>query len=221
MIKLQANWALYLNILMALIVLGSLISGFRKGLLKGVISLVRMVISFIVATWFSGPLAKVFPLLNYKAGTVAEFITKAFELHGSKLIWFVILFFGTYLVTMILEWIFGFVDDIPIVSTINRVAGLAFGFVLAYIKLFMVLVFLVSPVFKNAQPLINASYMKLVQESSGKIKALGNLVSDSLTTQKLNNKENLNQTEVNRLESLLKQYGLTQDQIVDYLEGLK
>lgn len=221
MIELKESWGLYLNIIMALIVIFSLVSGYQKGLLKGIINLVRMILSLIVASLFSGPLAQVFPLLNYKSGSVASMITDALELHGSKLMWFVILFIATYLVTMVIEWMFGFVDRIPILNSVNRLAGLGLGFILAYFKLYLLLVLLVSPVFKNAQPLIDNSYMKVVQDTSGIIDSFADVVNESIATQKAANSESLDEQEQSTLENLLKDYGLTENQIVDYLEGLK
>lgn len=221
MIELKESWGLYLNIIMALIVIFSLVSGYQKGLLKGIINLVRMILSLIVASLFSGPLAQVFPLLNYKSGSVASMITDALELHGSKLMWFVILFIATYLVTMVIEWMFGFVDRIPILNSVNRLAGLGLGFILAYFKLYLLLVLLVSPVFKNAQPLIDNSYMKVIQDTSGIIDSFADVVNESLATQKAANSESLDEQEQSTLENLLKEYGLTENQIVDYLEGLK
>lgn len=221
MIELKESWGLYLNIIMALIVIFSLVSGYQKGLLKGIINLVRMMLSLIVASLFSGPLAQVFPLLNYKSGSVASMITDALELHGSKLMWFVILFIATYLVTMVIEWMFGFVDRIPILNSVNRLAGLGLGFILAYFKLYLLLVLLVSPVFKNAQPLIDNSYMKVIQDTSGIIDSFADVVNESLATQKAANSESLDEQEQSTLENLLKEYGLTENQIVDYLEGLK
>lgn len=221
MIELKASWALYLNILMALIVIFSLVSGYRKGLLKGIINLVRMIISLVVASLFSGALARVLPLLNYRSASVASVITDALELHGSKLVWFVILFIATYLVTMVLEWVFGFVDNIPIVGSINKLAGLGFGFVLAYFKLYLLLIILVTPLFRNAQPLIDESYMKVIQNSSSMIDSFADVVNESIVTQKVSRVESLEPSEANMLQDILKQYGLTEDQIVDYLEGLK
>lgn len=221
MIELKESWALYLNILMALIVIFSLVSGYQKGLLKGIVNLLRMIIALIVASLFSGPLAQVFPLLNYRSVSVANVITDALELHGSKLIWFVVLFIVAYFATMIIEWLFNFVDKIPIVGSVNKLAGLGFGFILAYFKLYILLLILVTPIFRNAQPLIDASYMSVIQDTSGIIDNFADVVNDSLATQKATNDETLDQEEASRLQSMLEEYGLSEDQIVDYLEGLK
>lgn len=221
MIELKESWGLYLNLIMALIVVWSLVVGYQKGLLKGLLNLLRMIISLIVASLFSGAMARVFPLLNYRSISVANVITDALEHQGSRLIWFVILFIATYFITMIIEWLFGFVEKIPIISSVNSIAGLVLGFILAYFKLYLLLIILVTPIFRNAQPLIDNSYMSVVQDSSSMIDNFAEIVNESIVTQKASNQENLNQEEVSRLQSILSEYGLTEDQIIEYLEGLE
>lgn len=221
MIELRESWALYLNILMALIVLFSLVSGYRKGLIKGIINLVRMIIAIIVASLLAGPMATNFPLQNYRSGTVAQVITDVLEYEGSKVIWFVVIFIAVYLVTFVLEWAMNFVDHIPILKSVNKIAGLAFGFILAYFKLYLLLIILVTPIFRNAQPLIDNSYMKLVQNTSGLIDSFANQINEGLATQKAAQNENLDEQEADTLQHILEQYGLSEDQISEYIEGLK
>jgi uncharacterized membrane protein required for colicin V production len=221
MIALQESWALYLNILVALIFIFSLVSGYQKGLIKGIISLVRMLIALIAASLLAGPMSNVFPLQNYRNVTIAQVVTDALEYHGSKLIWFVVIFIVAYLATMIIEWAMSFVDSIPIIKSVNRIAGLFFGFILAYFKLYLLLIVLVTPIFRNAQPLIDASYLKYVQNTSGMIDSFANHINESITTQKAVRSEELDTSEAQTLESILESYGLREDQITEYIEGLR
>lgn len=221
MIALQESWAFYVNILVVFILLYSLYTGYQKGLIKGIINLIRMFIALIVAGLFAGPLAKVFPLQNYRNVTIAQVITDALEYQGSRLIWFVVIFIVTYFATMILEWLMNFVDTIPIVKSVNRLAGLAFGFILAYFKLYLLLIILATPIFKNAQPLIDNSYLKIVQDSSGIIDSFANQINESLTTQKAISNESLDAQEESTLQDVLESYGLSEDQITEYIKGLR
>lgn len=221
MIELRESWALYLNILIALIFIFSLVSGYQKGLIKGIINLVRMLISLIVAGLLSGPMANVFPLQNYRNVAIAKVITDALETHGSKMIWFVVIFIATYLVTMVLEWAMSFVDNIPVIGSVNRLAGLAFGFIVGYFKLYLLLILLVTPIFRNAQPLIDASYMRYVQSTSGIIDSFAKQINQGLATQKAAHQEGIEESDENTLENLLESYGLSEDQITEYIKGLK
>lgn len=221
MIGLRESWALYLNILMALILLFSLVSGYRKGLIKGIIGLIRWILSLIVAGLLSGPMAKVFPLQNYRSGTIAQVVTDVLEYHGSRVIWFAIIFIGAYLITYLFEWALSFVENIPILKSVNRLAGLFFGFVSAYFKLYLLLIILVTPIFREAQTLIDASYMKYVQQSSGLLDSVANLVTESLATQKATYDGELDEEETKTLQNILEKYGLSEAQITKYIEGLK
>lgn len=218
MIVLKPESSLYINILAGVVLITALISGYNKGLIKGIVNLIRWVVALVVASIFSGPLAEVFPLLNYRQSGVPVVVSDALELSSSKIVYFVGIVLAVYLITIILEWLMGFVDNIPIIKSVNKLGGLAFGLISGFFHLYLILLILVSPLFRDSQPVIDQTLLKPVQDVSGLISSG---IDESIALQKAALQESLNEEEANTVEAILSQYGLAQDQIVDYLEKLK
>lgn len=217
MITLKTDWALYVNILVGLLLIASVIDAYRKGLLRTLINLVRHILSLVVALLFARPLANVFPLINFKTNGIVEIISDALAVEASVLIWFIVIFFAVLLVTLIFDRLFEFLEDIPIIGWINKVAGSVVGIIIAWIKLIVVCMLLVSPLFKNGQELIDASYLGVVQNTGEFIEPLKN----SDLYRKLSNNEQIDSEEAKTLEDILTQYNLNEDQLTEFLEGLK
>ncbi len=217
MITLKTEWALYVNILVGLILIVSIIDAYRKGLLRTLINLVRHILSLVIALLFARPLANVFPLINFKTNGIVEVISDALAVEASVLIWFIIVFFAVLLVTLIFDRLFEFLEDIPIIGWINKVAGSVVGLIIGWIKLLVVCMLLVTPLFKNGQELIDESYLKTVQNTGEFIEPLKN----NELYRKLSNNETMDNEEAKTLEDILTQYNLNEDQLTEFLEGLK
>ncbi len=217
MITLKTEWALYVNILVGLILIVSIIDAYRKGLLRTLINLVRHILSLVIALLFARPLANVFPLINFKTNGIVEVISDALAVEASVLIWFIVVFFAVLLVTLIFDRLFEFLEDIPIIGWINKVAGSVVGLIIGWIKLLVVCMLLVTPLFKNGQELIDESYLKTVQNTGEFIEPLKN----NELYRKLSNNETMDNEEAKTLEDILTQYNLNEDQLTEFLEGLK
>lgn len=217
MITLKTEWALYVNILVGLILIVSIIDAYRKGLLRTLINLVRHILSLVIALLFARPLANVFPLINFKTNGIVEVISDALAVEASVLIWFIVVFFAVLLVTLIFDRLFEFLEDIPIIGWINKVAGSVVGLIIGWIKLLVVCMLLVTPLFKNGQELIDESYLKTVQNTGEFIEPLKN----NELYRKLSNNETMDNEEAKTLEDILTQYNLNEDKLTEFLEGLK
>ena len=216
MITLKTDWALYVNIFVGILLIASIVEAYRKGLLRTLINLVRHILSLVVALLFARPLANVFPLINFKTSGIVEVISDALAVEGSVLIWFIIIFFGVLLVTLIFDRLFEFLEEIPIIGWINKVVGSVVGLVIGWIKLIVVCMLLVTPLFKNGQELIDASYLSAVQNTGEFIEPLKN----NELYRKLSNNEAIDKEETETLEDILTRYNLNEEQLTEFLEGL-
>ncbi|WJY28027.1 CvpA family protein [Sporosarcina trichiuri] len=128
-----------LDILILFLLLGGLITGFRRGLLVQVLHMTGFIISFIVAFAYYKQLAEKFVLwIPYPGVTAESKLTWAFgelDLDQTfyRLLAFILIFFAVKFVLQLIVSMFDFLKYLPVLGFISRFFGAALGFVEFYV----------------------------------------------------------------------------------------
>lgn len=215
------EWVTYLNILIVIVLLGAVIQLTRKGLLLGLIHLLRVIVALIAAMILSGPLAEVFPLLNYKSGGIETIVANILSVQASQPIWFIIVVLAVFLITKLVEPLIKLLDEAPIISSLNRIGGFVLGLIVGGIKVALILVLFTTPFIKNGEEVIEASYLSYARDTLSIVDGFAKPLTDNLVLQKYSSNQSLNEDEAAVLEELMNKKGLGHDQIVDFLESIK
>lgn len=215
------DWIFYLNIVIVVIFIATIISLTRKGLLLGLVQLLRVVIALVAAMILSGPLAQVFPLLNYKSGGVETVIANLLSTRASQPLWFVIVVLVVFVLTKLLEPLIKLLDEAPILGSINRLGGFVLGILVGAFKVVLILILFTTTLFSNGEEVINESYLVIAKESLSVVDGFAQPLSNNIILQKYSANETLTSDEEAVVEEWMNDKGIGHDQIVDFLESLK
>lgn len=176
----------FIDLIIFLIFLSSMLVGFGRGFVSEVISLGTLIAAVIIATMFSNSLANYLMhtssvqsmLASASSSGVAAEKSAAYVALGVS---FFILFAGTALVGTIIGYILNAAFAVTLLGIGNRILGAAFGLARGYIiNLVLIFVIQLSPF--ASQPLWQQS--RLVAAYQPAIQWLGSLVSPALANLK-------------------------------------
>ena len=134
-----------LDILIILLLLSGLITGFRRGLIVQIIHMTGFIIALIVAYKYYQKLAEKFvlwiPYPGVTAGSKLSFAVEQLDLDETfyRLLAFVLIFLVVKVVLQLFASMFDFLKYLPVLGFISRFIGAAFGFIEFYILIFLVL----------------------------------------------------------------------------------
>lgn len=134
-----------LDILIVLLLLGGLITGFRRGLIVQLIHMTGFLIALIVAYAYYNKLAEKFvlwiPYPGVTAGTKLSFSIDQLDLDQTfyRLLAFVLIFLVVKFGLQLIASMFDFLKYLPVLGFLTRIAGAVFGFIEFYILIFLVL----------------------------------------------------------------------------------
>lgn len=128
-----------LDILILILLLGGLITGFKRGLLVQVLHMTGFIISFIVAYAYYKQLAEKFVLWIPYPGVTAEsqlswsFGELDLDQTFYRLLAFILIFFVVKILLQLIVSMFDFLKHLPILGFISRFFGAALGFIEFYV----------------------------------------------------------------------------------------
>lgn len=132
-----------LTFILLLILTGGFFIGLKRGLIFQMVHLAGLIVAFVVAYLYFDDLAPRLRLwIPYPSGEGnLSFLSGTISLEDAyyNAIAFAILFFATKILTHILGSMLDFLAQLPLLHTVNRWLGGAFGFVEVYIILFLFL----------------------------------------------------------------------------------
>jgi membrane protein required for colicin V production len=144
------------DILILVIVFGSVIVGFGRGLVSELLSLITVIAAFVVAIMYTTALANFFttsaPVQSVVSQTSSAIGTStatpvSYLAYGAS---FAALFVGTMIVGSIIKWILNLIFSTGILGFGNRILGGVFGFVRGFlIVVGIIFVVQLSPVSKQ------------------------------------------------------------------------
>ncbi|HEX7066324.1 MAG TPA: CvpA family protein [Bacillales bacterium] len=136
-----------LTLIIVLILIGGFLLGLKRGLIFEVVHLTGFIASFVVAYLYFDEIAPRLRLwIPYPAvhsDTNMTFLMDALSLEDAyyRAIAFGMLFFGTKILLHIVGSMLDFLADLPLLKTVNRWLGGAFGFIEVYLIMFLFLYF--------------------------------------------------------------------------------
>lgn len=174
----------FVDIILIIIFFCSIIIGFGRGFVREVISLGTFILAFIVAIYFTTPLAAMITnstfvqnMINQASGSVGSANASQSANYVAMGIAFGLLFLGTIIVGAIFGWILNLAFQSGMLGFGNRLLGGIFGFVRGYL-LNLVLVFVVQLTPMSNQSWWQQSYF--VNAYQPEVQWLASLVSPTL-----------------------------------------
>lgn len=134
-----------LDLIIVFLLLGGLITGFRRGLVVQAIHMTGFIIALIVAYIYYKPLAEKFVLWVPYPGVTANlklsWAVEQIDLDETfyRLLAFVLIFLAVKFVLQLIASMFDFLKFLPVLGFLARFGGAALGFVEFYILIFFVL----------------------------------------------------------------------------------
>ena len=154
-----------LDLLIIFLLLGGLITGFRRGLIVQLIHMTGFIIALVVAYTYYKELAEKFvlwiPYPGVSDGSSLTFVVGELNLDETfyRLLAFVLIFIVVKFVLQLVASMFDFLKYLPVLGFIARITGAVFGFIEFYIIIFFVLsIFVMLPV-EFIQNMVNKSIM--------------------------------------------------------------
>lgn len=134
-----------LDILIIFLLLGGLITGFRRGLIVQLIHMTGFIIALVVAYTYYKTLAEKFVLWVPYPGVTADsklsFVVGELDLDETfyRILAFVLIFIIVKFVLQLVASMFDFLTYLPVLGFVARLTGALFGFIEFYILIFLVL----------------------------------------------------------------------------------
>lgn len=134
-----------LDILIIFLLLGGLITGFRRGLIVQLIHMTGFIIALVVAYTYYKTLAEKFvlwvPYPGVTANSKLSFVVGELDLDETfyRILAFVLIFIIVKFVLQLVASMFDFLTYLPVLGFIARLTGALFGFIEFYILIFLVL----------------------------------------------------------------------------------
>ena len=154
-----------LDLLILFLLLGGLITGFRRGLIVQIIHMVGFIIALIAAYTYYQQLAEKFvlwiPYPGVTAGSKLSMSVEQLDLDETfyHLLAFVIIFLVVKFCLQLVASMFDFLKYLPVLGFVARFVGALFGFIEFYILIFLVLYLLAMVPIGFIQDLLSHSLL--------------------------------------------------------------
>jgi uncharacterized membrane protein required for colicin V production len=151
----------YINIVLLIVLILFALRAYYKGFLILFLETVSLFVALILAGLLAKPLALALPL-DFVDNVLLSIplIGPLFSTQISTIIWFIILFIIISLILWLIRPLFHIIGKIPVLKGINRILGLGFGLIQAFILFWILSLILLTPLIKNGQDVIQNSAMK-------------------------------------------------------------
>ncbi|MDN4607221.1 CvpA family protein [Sporosarcina highlanderae] len=154
-----------LDLLIVFLLLGGLITGFRRGLIVQLIHMTGFIIALIIAYIYYKPLADKFvlwiPYPGVTASSKLSWTVEQLDLDQTfyRLLAFVLIFIVVKFVLQLIASMFDFLKYLPVLGFVARFGGAALGFIEFYIIIFLLLYLLVMLPLEFIQGIIGKSIL--------------------------------------------------------------
>lgn len=190
--------------------------GYRKGFLSQLLSIFSFVVIVIVAWNLSPWLAKslnVIPIewAPYQDTILAQF----FYSYANQLVIFVMIVILAIVGIFVLKPIILLVGKMPLISTVNSLAGAVFGFVETALFLMVLLFVLHTPLVSNGEEVIQSTILNEVEQAQNKLFKAG-----EQWLKEADYGNELTQFDSEDFTAFLAQHGISEAMIQDFLKGI-
>jgi len=218
------TWISLVNIILLAWLALALLMGYRQGFLLQLYNLLAMLVALFVAWLFAPAFAKMWVIFRPDLGQLNQFIDiqELMTQQINTFIWFILLFIAMSLIIALLRPVIKAIGKLPVLKFFNRIAGALFGFLKWTIQVFIVILLLSLPIFANGEQVINESWLHLAKSAS--VTAFSYLekpLNENRIIQQLLSGEALTDLDIATLRQWLKDKGLSDQAIIEFLEGLQ
>lgn len=161
------NLFIFIDILVAVIILIGIIKGCINGFAYELVNLVFLALSF-VAAWFISPiLANKVPVFNIDLGN--ELANKMYETTNASflinnIIWIVIIILLLNLIFLLVKPLFKTISKIPVIGSFNRILGGLLGFLRSFVICLLISVLITLPIVKNGKAVKEGTVLKYADD---------------------------------------------------------
>lgn len=167
MVNLNESMIMPVNGIVILLAVVCMWNGYRKGLLRSLLSLVGTIASFYLAWLFSENLSISMPLIkNTSQDPLMQAFTTQYYTLANRLIYFVILFLVFRIVCMLLDFLLKVLQTMPGYHFVSSVLGMILGLIQTCVWCLLMCVVLESPVFHHGSMIVNESILSPIKETS-------------------------------------------------------
>ena len=214
--NIQQNTWLMINLVVVIVFALLLFSGYKQGFLMKLISIVGFVVVGIFSWWISAPISRMLSLYPKSQLPIENDLISSFIYDNiNRLFIFVVLFVILNIVILFLKPLIKAISDIPVVSTINKVAGLCLGAIQAVVLMFVATLVLRLPFISQGNTYVEGSLLKYSEPMMNTLMfyAKEPLQQISAVFDLINEKETLTKQEVENIHDWLVSQNLKEEQV--------
>ena len=196
----------YVDIVILVVLIASVIMGLKKGLLLSLIDLVGTIAIFLMSYILAPLCADTMMLTDYflTIDVGNEYLNTLILEKSNELLWFIILFVVGSVLVIFVKPIFKAIDELPIIKQLNHLLGGIFGALKTYILCLVFVFILNTPIIRNGSIVIEKTYLNYVDQSS------------TIIWEVLDNPEEIN----NALQDIINGNGLSEDLVESFKSWL-
>lgn len=167
MFNVDESWVPFINGIACVIVLLSVIRGYRRGLIRMVISLASLLVSVFVAWTFSPGLSTSNALWPKEWTPLQDtlFSSQIYDVFN-HIAWFFLLFLACRILFAVLDKIFKGMQKIPVWKQIMSILGAVLGFGEGILWVMIFALILCTPLFTNGADAVDKSVIGSVQKEN-------------------------------------------------------
>lgn len=214
--NIEQNTWLMINLVVVIVFALLLFSGYKQGFLMKLISIVGFVVVGIFSWWISAPISRMLSLYPKSQLPIENDLISSFIYDNiNRLFIFVVLFVILNIVILFLKPLIKAISDIPVVSTINKVAGLCLGVIQAVVLMFVATLVLRLPFISQGNTYVEGSLLKYSEPMMNTLMfyAKEPLQQISAVFDLINEKETLTKQEVENIHDWLVSQNLKEEQV--------
>lgn len=165
MIELSESMVIVLNISALLLAVYFVFQGFRKGLLRSVLSLVGTLLCFYLSWMLSEHIGNTFPILkNTSTDILIQQMSSEIYAFANRVIWFVIVFIVLRIICFVLDLMLQSIHKIPGVHFVSSILGMLFGFIETIVWILLLCIFIESPIFSHGSTVVDESVLGAIKD---------------------------------------------------------
>ena len=214
--NIEQNTWLMINLVVVIVFALLLFSGYKQGFLMKLISIVGFVVVGIFSWWISAPISRMLSLYPKSQLPIENDLISSFIYDNiNRLFIFVVLFVILNIVILFLKPLIKAISDIPVVSTINKVAGLCLGAIQAVVLMFVATLVLRLPFISQGNTYVEGSLLKYSEPMMNTLMFYAKEPLQQITAvfDLINEKETLTKQEVENIHDWLVSQNLKEEQV--------
>ncbi|MBN2850454.1 MAG: CvpA family protein [Erysipelotrichaceae bacterium] len=212
----------YIDLVLILIAVFAIIDGYMHGLLLMLLNIASLFAAIFLAWWLSPAIASQFPLYPKSTSEFGEAIGELIYQKLNAGLWFILIFIGVMLLTVLLRPLVKLVGKVPLIKQTNKILGAVFGLLQTAFWLLVLTFVLSTPLFPNGKAAIEASWLKPFSLAGNQVLGvIGDQLGESVLVQRIISGQPLTQDELDDITEWLIKNNIDQDAIDDFIEKIR